>query len=231
MSTPPSVALPVTAPPPVHDLVGFLAEFAPEPLARLQGLSPDDPALRPGRTLGALSTPLRIRLDVALAALQAMARQADRLAQRQGQRLRHSHRWEFIAQFVALVGSGSVLGAVLGDGSDRLKLAGAVLGLLGCAAALGVKFMRRDLAGAENGLAAQHRELTLAGGSAVELATRLLPYQQSGDDLDATPALNRLIADANTLAGRLYTLMKQAGAPIVTAVLEPSGATGPGPSR
>lgn len=214
------------AEPPVHQLVGFLAEFAPERLAQLQRASPGDPALRPGRVLGALSTPLRIRLDVAGSALQAMAAQADALAQRVSQRLRRSHLWEFVAQFVALVGSGGVLAAVIGDAGDRLKLASALLGLVGSAVALGVKFMRRDLAGADNGLAAQHRELATAGGSAVELAARLQPHLRSGDDLDDPVALAGLIDQANTLAGRLYTLMKQTGATVAPPAFTPAASTG-----
>ncbi|CAN5154781.1 hypothetical protein BH11PSE9_BH11PSE9_29020 [soil metagenome] len=214
------------AEPPVHQLVGFLAEFAPERLAQLQRASPDEPALRPGRVLGALSAPLRLRLDVAFSALQAMAAQADGLAHQVSQRLRRSHRWEFVAQFVALLGSGGVLAAVIGDAGDRLKLASALIGLTGSAVALGVKFMRRDLAGADNGLAAQHRELATAGGSAIELATRLQPHLRSGDDLDDPAALAGLIDQANTLAGRLYTLMTQTGAPVARQVFAPAASTG-----
>lgn len=205
---------------PIHQLVGFLGEFAPEQLARLQRAWPGEPVLRQGRLLGELSAPLRIRLDVAEAALRVMAVQADALAQALSQRLRRSHRWEFLAQFVALVGSGGVLTAVIGEADARLKIGSAALALVGSTLALVVKFVRRDLAGAENGLSAQHAELVGAGGSAVELLGRLRPYLHSGDDLDEPAALGKGLEDANALAGRLYALMKRMGANVVPLVFD-----------
>jgi hypothetical protein len=206
---------------PIHQLVGFLADFAPERLARLQDEWPDEQALRPGRVLGALSVPMRIRIEVADIALQAMVAQADALSQRVGQRLRRSHRWEFVAQFVALFGSGGVLTAVVGDAGIRFKIASAVLALAGSTVALAVKFARRDLSGTENGLAAQHGELAAAGGSAVEMHARLQPYLRSGDDLDEPAALAALVDEANSLAGRLYALMKRMGERVAPTVFTP----------
>ena len=204
--------------PAVHQLVGYLSDFAPERLGQLQRAWPGEQVLQPGRVLGALSAPWRIRLEVAVVALLAMAEQADVLSHHVSRRLRRSHRLEFLGQFVALLGSTGVLAAVVGDAGDRFKLASALLGLVGSTVALGVKFTRRDLSGADNGLAAQHRELTDAGGNAVTLAAQLQPHLRSGDDLGDPAALSALVEQANALAGRLYTLMKRTGAAVAPPV-------------
>jgi hypothetical protein len=198
----------------VHQIVGFLAEFDSVRLAKMRRQHPDEPALRPGRVLGELSAPWALRLQLADEGLQAMLAHANPVADRLARRIRLSHRAEFVAQLMALIGSGGVLGAVLGDGGDRLKVAAALLGLLGSAAALAVKFMRRDLGGADNGLLAQHTNLVKAAGQAVALQARLLPHTRSGDDFGDPAALAQAVDEANTLAGQLFVLLKQIGVPV-----------------
>jgi hypothetical protein len=198
----------------IHQIVGFLAEFDSARLMKMQSQHPDEGALRAGRVLGTLSAPWALRVQLAGEGLQAMLAQADPLADRLARRIRLSHRAEFVAQLVALVGSGGVLGAVFGDASDRLKVAAAVLGLLGSAVALAVKFMRRDLGGADNGLLAQHTSLVKAVGQAVALQARLLPHARSRDDFGDAAALASAVDEANTLAGQLFVLLKQIGVPV-----------------
>ena len=201
----------MNAEPAVHQITSVLAEFEPARLARLQDRYPGESALRPGRELGELSLPLTIRLELACEGLRAIVEKAEPLTNRLARRIRSSHRVEFIAQFIALVGSGGVLAAVLGEGSDQLKIVAALCGLLGSAIALAVKFMRRDLGGVENGLIAQHAELVKTVGRAVELEMRLQPHLRSGDDFGDAGALASVIDEANTLAGRFYVLVKQSG--------------------
>lgn len=203
----------------IHQLVGYLAAYGPAELQALREQHPDASALRPGRTLGSLSAPWAVRVHVASEALRLMAAQGDSAALRLAGRLRTSHRVELVAQVAAAVGSGGALAALLGDGSTAFKLAGAALGLLGSATAVAVKFLRRDLSGADDGLAARHGALVQAVARAVELGLRLKPYALARDDLGELPALASLVDEANTLAGRLYQQLHQAGlaAPAPTA--------------
>lgn len=195
----------------IHQLVGYLAAYGPAELQALREQHPDASALRPGRTLGSLSAPWAVRVQVASEALRLMAVQGDTAALKLARRLQASHRVELVAQLAAAVGSGGALAALLGDGSDALKLAGAVLGLVGSATAVAVKFLRRDLSGADEGLAARHRGLVQAVGQAVELGLRLKPYALARDDLGELASLAKLVDEANTLAGRLYQLLHEAG--------------------
>ncbi|CAN5868580.1 hypothetical protein BH11PSE8_BH11PSE8_43120 [soil metagenome] len=71
---------------------------------------------------------------------------------------------------------------------------------------------------------APDRRAQLHRASPGEAALR--PHLHSGDDLDDTAALAGLIDQANTLAGRLYTLMKQTGATVARPVFRPAAATG-----
>jgi len=199
----------------VHQLVGYLAEFSPTYLGELEGRHPEARGLRPGRTLGPLSTPAALRLDVAVIGLRAMVEHGDRLVDRLARRIRFSHRVELLAQLGGLIGSGGVLAVLLGDAGNRLKIASAVLGLIGSGTAVAVKFLRRDLAGLDNGIVGQHAAIVKAVGQAIGLSTRLLPYQSSGDDLGEPNALAQAVDEANALAGQLYVLAKQVGEPSV----------------
>ncbi|EHR73627.1 hypothetical protein BurJ1DRAFT_4842 [Burkholderiales bacterium JOSHI_001] len=198
----------------VHQLVGFLAAYDPGALAQLQQTHPDQAWLRPGRTLGRLAAPAALRVELAAQSLAAMVAQGDALADRLARRIRTSHRVELLAQLVALGGSGGVLAALWSESSPQFKLAAAALGVLGSATAVAVKFLRRDLGGAENGLIAQHAALVKAVAQGVETAQRLQPHQRSRDDLGDPAALSGLLDQANTLAGQMYLLMKQVGAPM-----------------
>jgi hypothetical protein len=201
----------------VHDLVGFLAAFDPAVLQQLQRQHPGEPMLRPGRTLGELAPPAGLRLALARQGLQAMLAHGDALADRLARRVRNSHRLELLAQLVALLGSGGLLALLLGQGSAAMQMAGAVLALAGSATAVVVKFLRRDLAGAENGLVAQHQALVQAVAQGVRVVRQLRPFDQAADDLGEPAALAALVDEANTLAGQMYRLMKQAGAPVAVA--------------
>lgn len=199
----------------VHELVGFLAAFDPQGLHALQTRHPGEPLLQPGRPLGRLASPMRLRVTLASKALQAMVQRGDALADRLAQRLRSSHRVEFLAQLVALLGSGGALVVLLAPaGDERLKLSGAALGLLGSATALAVKYMRRDLGGSDNGLVAQHTALVHAVAQGIQAAGRLQAYERTGHDFDDPVELNQLLNEANTLAAQVYRLMKQAGVPV-----------------
>jgi len=194
--------------------VGFMAAFDPQALRQLQQGHPDEALLRPGRTLGRLKAPAALRLALAGTGLQALVRQGDALADRLAGRIRRSHRVELAAQLVAVAGSGSLLALLLGEGNAALQLAGALLTLFGSATALVVKFMRRDLAGADNGIVAQHQALVQLVAQAVQVATQLRPFEHSRDDLEEPAALRALIDQANTLAGRMYEQLKRAGVPV-----------------
>jgi hypothetical protein len=83
-----------------------------------------------------------------------------------------------------------------------------------------VKFLRRDLAGAENGLVAQHQALVQLLAQALQVAAQLRPFELAHDDLEEPAALRALIEQANTLAGRMYQQFKQAGVRVaVTEVM------------
>jgi hypothetical protein len=198
----------------VHDLVGFMAAFDPQALQQLLRLHPMEPLLRPGRTLGRLKATTAVRVALASRGLQTLVEQGDALAERLASRIRISHRVELMAQVVALVGSGGLLALLLGSGTAELQAASAGVALLGNATALAVKFMRRDLAGAENGLLAQHQSLVQAVAQGVQVAARLRPFERTGDDLGEAATLAALIDEANTLAGQMYRLMKQVGVPV-----------------
>lgn len=208
----------------VHELVGFLARFDPPALATLQRSHPGQELLQPGRTLGRLTAPAALRVELAAQALAAMVARGDALADRLARRIRTSHRVELLAQLAALAGSGGVLAALWSESSPQFKLAAAALGVLGSATAVAVKFLRRDLGGAENGLIAQHTALVQAVAQSVETAQRLQPHQRSRDDLGDPAALAGLLDQANSLAGQMYLLMKQAGE--ATPGLGPQGAQG-----
>jgi hypothetical protein len=197
----------------IHQLVGFLAAYGPAELEALSRQHPDTPDLRPGRILGSLSAPWTVRVQLASRALRLMAAQGDSASRLLASRLRSSHRVELIAQVAAAVGSGGALAALLGEGSDTVKLAGAGLGLVGSVTAAAVKFLRRDLSGSDNGLAALHAALVQAVARAVELGLRLEPYAATRDDLGEPAILAGLVDEANTLAGRLFQQMHQAGLP------------------
>jgi hypothetical protein len=198
----------------VHDLVGFMAAFDPQSLQQLQRQHPGEPLLRPGRPLGRLEAPAAVRVALAARGLQALVAQGDALADRLARRIRSSHRIELAAQLVALFGSGGLLALLLGEGSAALQTASAGVALLGSATALAVKFLRRDLAGADNGLVSQHQSLVQAVAQGVQVAARLRPFERTRDDLGDAGTLAALIDEANTLAGQMYRLMKLAGVPV-----------------
>lgn len=208
------------ADPAVHDLVGFMAAFDPQTLQLLQQQHPGQPVLRPGKTLGRLKASAALRVALASRGLQVLVTQGDTLADRLARRIRNSHRVELMAQVVSLFGSGGLLALLLGNGSQALQMGSALVALLGSATALAVKFLRRDLAGAENGLVSQHQTLVDAVAQGVQVAARLQPFERTGEDLGEPAVLAALVDEANTLAGRMYRLMKQAGVPVaVTEVL------------
>jgi hypothetical protein len=198
----------------VHDLVGFMAAFDPFALQQLQHQHPAESALQPGRPLGELNAPAAVRVALASRGLQALVSQGDALADRLARRIRSSHRVELMAQVAALLGSGGLLALLLGEGSAALQVASAGVALFGSATALAVKFLRRDLAGADNGLVSQHQSLVQTVATGVQVAARLRPFEHTGDDLGDPAGLAALIDEANTLAGQMYRLMKLAGVPV-----------------
>jgi hypothetical protein len=156
---------------------------------------------------------MAVRVAVAAQALRLMSQEASKGADRLATRLRWSHRIEMAAQLVAAAGTGGALAMLLGEGSQALKLAGVGAGLIGSVTAVGVKFLRRDLGGSEDGLSARHATLVKALAQSMELALRLRACERSRDDGGDVPALDGLLNEANALAGQLYLQLKQAGLP------------------
>jgi hypothetical protein len=134
-------------------------------------------------------------------------------------RQRTANIWEFAGQLLGTLGSGGALAGLLGPAAAGPKtLASAIVAFAGAALALMVRFLRRDIGGAENAVLKQYTELRDAGWQARILITKLSFVAQGRIDEDEAA----LVQQADELAARVYALLTDLGISVTPVAPEHS---------
>lgn len=125
-----------------------------------------------------------------------------------------AHRIEFGGEILGALGSGTAIATLLGkpgpEGTTATIVA-ATIGLVGTLAALTVKFLRRDVLGAENATARQYSDLRAAAWDSRIFLARLQPLLDQPALIKGDTGLVAVIEQANKLARRVYDTLKDLG--------------------
>jgi hypothetical protein len=167
-----------------------------------------------GVVSGAL-TPLEACMCAA-AALKRLNAIAQPALARVGQRLRTASKVGLVGEVVALLAAAGVIAAIWGappkDSIGHVtSICMSVLGFCGAAASLLSRFLRRDIAGAEGGLAAAHRKLVDSVWEADTLGAKLDLVVVKGEAVAQTKEALALVERAEKLAADLFRTVTETG--------------------
>ena len=196
----------------VTNLVGLLSVAAPQKLEHLKKEFPGSERLLFGGTTmehqPAITQPIQtdrvIALRVAIDGLRIVAPVLEPAMNKVRFRLIVAHRIEFGGELLGALGSGTAIATVWGkggaEGGSTATIVAAAIGLVGTLAALAVRFIRRDVLGAENAAAKQYSELRGAAWESRTLLARLEPLKDHPALMNAEADFLKLVQRANDLA-------------------------------
>lgn len=191
---------------PIEESVGLLAKFDPRTLENLRSRFPESAnILKPGQVAGEVEDRKRLAAEITISACDKASELSDDLASFLKSRLDLSSRLEYLAQFISLLTSGSLLGLLSSGAPLVAKYTVAVLSFVSSIASLAAKYFSRTF--------------TTGASSAPDIFTELLEIKPAAEALrtqvrlwllDDNPArvdeIDALTAKGNALAGKIYKL-------------------------
>jgi hypothetical protein len=153
--------------------------------------------------LGRVEPSVRLQIDVTLAALGSCLRRWLAVSEKLRAKAHRANQWTLTASLLAVIGSGSSLPLIFGGARITAAIA-ASIALIGALIGVVEQFMRRDIFGGANSLAARHQSL-IANASRANAIQRILVRYQSGAKLtnDEAVELEKIITEADELIGRM----------------------------
>lgn len=191
---------------PIDESVGLLARYAPEALEELSGAYPDaKDILRPGIVAGEVDKQSRLAAEVTMRACERSSRLATQLAAFLRRRLDASSRLEFLAQLIATLSSGALLGLLTTDVPALARFAAATLAFASSIATLASRYFTRTLTPGSSSAADVFTELLEIKPEAESLLDQSklwleAPEAASMEDLQA------MVGRGNALSAKLYRL-------------------------
>jgi len=196
--------------PPISEAVSFLSRFAPQELSRLRAELPKEiqPLLIDGGLAGSVSTSLKARAQVQLAALKAVKERMSKCIVDAEYRLKWAKRIRLVGDIAAVLGSSSVLAGSASGGSPTSSsnitiIAGGIVALVGALSGVLSEYAIR-LPDTGGSLFAIYRDLSVARFEAEMLIGEIDILLTVSDSEDVETRLTENIGAANALCRKVH---------------------------
>lgn len=193
----------------IGELLDYLARWDPAALGALRVQYPHID-LRGGEELGSESiaageVEVRVRISVALSALDRMANEAPRALRMLMARIRRLNGWSQLTQMLSLFGAGGTVATLLAQRYDYAMVP-AVLSVIASMIGVVVAWLKKDEMGNDDQLINDYSALAAASYRAT-LPLELLKVAERDPKSIDPPRLHEVLNEANDLAYRMQEIL------------------------